>query len=94
MVAENIYKTAFPLHHELPKYMHMPFRLNNCPPTFQRAVNFICELVEHQHALVHIDDITTFPKALKDHLKLIDGGLRYLIETRIVFKLEKCHVRD
>lgn len=87
---KHLDKTAFVTHLGLFKYMRMPFRLENAPSTFQRAMDVIPTSVKGQYAIVEIDNIIIFPKTEDEHSKHIYEMLQVLKNAGRAIKLKKC----
>lgn len=91
MVEKGVDKTAFVT--RLGQYWckRMPFGLENVAAIFQMIINIILASVKWQCAIVYIDDVIIFSKALEEHVTHIEEDLRLLNASEMSLELKKCH---
>lgn len=88
-------KTAFTSHHEIYRFIRMPFRLRNAPGTFQRTMDFILSTVKWRFALVYFDDIAVFSKSPEEYIEHVRHVFTLLSDAAITLKLKKrCFFTD
>jgi hypothetical protein len=84
--------TAFRTHRGLHQFRRLPFGLRNGPSVFQRVMNDILANYLWIFILVYIDDIVTFSKTFRDHLKHVDLVLEAIEKSGLTLSPSKCHI--
>lgn len=91
MKEEDQNKTAFVTHCGVHRFKRMPFGLCNAPATFQRALDMILAKVKWNYALIYLDDVIVYSKAVEEHIQHVDEILTLLKNAGASLKLKKCH---
>lgn len=79
-------------YHRLFKYSQTPFWIRNHEATFQRAMEGIPDLINWQHAIVHIDDTIILSKTPERSLRHKEKLLRQFRDTATKIKLKMCFI--
>ena len=80
-------KTAISTPWGLFEYTRMPFGLRNCPPTFQRFMNFVTAGLDN--IFVYIDDIIVFTRTLEEHERMLTALFDKLLSFGLVVNAKK-----
>lgn len=83
-------KTAFCTPFGLFEFNRMPFGLCNAPSTFQRLMERIFGLHNHQSLLLYLDDVIVFSATVDEHIQRLGAVLETLRVQNLKAKLEKC----
>ena len=83
-------KTAFATHNGLYEFLVMPFGLTNSGASFQRLMGHILRGLEYRFALIYIDDIIIFSKAVEEHLSHLEEVFKRLREANVKLNPKKC----
>lgn len=77
-------------HHNLYRFVGMPFGLANAPGSFQCAMYIILTLINWQLAPVFLHNILVFSRSLCDHFEYVKRVLSLLRDTGVTLKLNRC----
>ncbi|RDY04207.1 hypothetical protein CR513_12103, partial [Mucuna pruriens] len=83
------WKIAFKTKYGLYEWLIMPFDLTNYPSTFMRLMNHVLHSFLSK-IVVYFDDILTYIKSLKEHLKHLRSMLHVLRKEKLYANFEKC----
>lgn len=79
-------KLAFISHHELYRFIRMPFGLQIAPGTFQRTTDVIQYSVKLQLAKVYLDEVVNFSESLEQHIDHVGNVLFILQNAGVTLK--------
>ena len=82
--------TAFATPWSLLEWVRIPFGLMNAPPIFQRYMNECLAGLLNVICIPYLDDVLTYSKSFKGHLRHCKMVLRRLIEHGVKLNPEKC----
>lgn len=85
-------KTAFRSHQNVLCFISIPFGLRSAHGTFQRFIDLILISVKCQLALVYLEDIDSFTKTPKQHIKHVCKVLLalYIPDITLQLKIRYC----
>ncbi|KAJ4777533.1 polyprotein [Rhynchospora pubera] len=87
---DDIYKTAFRVHHGHFEFKVMPFGLTNAPASFQNLMNGVFKKELRKCVLVFFDDILVYSKSMAEHLIHLENVFVKLREHQLFAKMSKC----
>ena len=85
------HKTAFICHSGLYEFNRMPFGLKNAPIIFQSVIESALRGLNHNIALVYVDDIIIFSEDFQSHLNHLQRIFQHLEAANLKLHPSKCN---